>query len=502
LAAERVAQAHLLRLRAGRGGSGGAEAIPAVVADQEEGRGMSSCTSGCRRRGTPRRSRREPWYPPPLSRLLLSVGLGAIASAPAAQAHRIRVPADCSTIQAGIDAAADGDTVLVAAGAYAGEGNTDLGFGGRRIVVTSERGPGATSIVCDESSRGVSFKDGETAATLFAGFTVRGASIAGYGGGVFCSGASPTIRDCRFVGDFAKRGGAIYCKAGSPLLIDCEFVGCGAADFGGAICCEAADVAITACVISANAVEEGPGGGIYCFDAPVVVSACTIARNRAGRGGALYCEESDLLLTGCLVEANRALGGELADGGGVCCVDSAPLLSHTLLLDNLAERNGGGVYGYRARPALRNVVLAGNEARRDGGGLCCYWTDLTLDNCTITGNPAVYDGGGVALYYSTPSLRNSILWGDLPDEIYTFQCEAPATYCDIEGGWAGVGNIDAPPLFAQLRGFRCLLRPGSPGIDQGDPGLVDGVDWPEWYGNGSRSDMGAYGGPECGGWRR
>jgi hypothetical protein len=84
-----------------------------------------------------------------------------------ASAAVIRVPEDQPTIQAGINAAGTGDTVLVADGVYMGEGNRDLDFGGREIVVMSENGPENCIINCQSEGRGIYFHSGETSHAVF-----------------------------------------------------------------------------------------------------------------------------------------------------------------------------------------------------------------------------------------------------------------------------------------------------------------------------------------------
>jgi hypothetical protein len=74
----------------------------------------------------------------------------------------IRVPYEKPNIQAGIDAAVDGDTVLVASGTYTGTGNRDIDFKGKAIVVMSESGPENTIIFCQRKGRGFYFNNNET----------------------------------------------------------------------------------------------------------------------------------------------------------------------------------------------------------------------------------------------------------------------------------------------------------------------------------------------------
>ena len=58
------------------------------------------------------------------------------------------VPAQYPTIQAAIDASADGDIVRIADGIYTGAGNRDLTFNGKAITVESENGPDHCIIDC------------------------------------------------------------------------------------------------------------------------------------------------------------------------------------------------------------------------------------------------------------------------------------------------------------------------------------------------------------------
>jgi hypothetical protein len=68
--------------------------------------------------------------------------------------------------------------------------------------------------------------------------------------------------------------------------------------------------------------------------------------------------------------------------------------------------------------------------------------------CTIAENAAAGSGGGIgSSSYGYPPIGNCILWGDTPDEIYLPYSNPWVTYSDVQGGWTGDGNIDAPPQF-------------------------------------------------------
>jgi len=171
-------------------------------------------------------------------RLLTALALLLAAAAPATAAILPVHPdgsGDYPTIQAAIEAAAEGDSVLLADGVFSGPGNRDLRYLGKAITVASAAGdPTLCVIDCGGSAvefhRGVSFIDGEGASSVLAGITIRGGwadDPDDRGGGILIGYAARpriercVVRDCR-----ADLGGALYGEGyGAPTLVDCDFVG-------------------------------------------------------------------------------------------------------------------------------------------------------------------------------------------------------------------------------------------------------------------------------------
>jgi hypothetical protein len=123
------------------------------------------------------------------------------------------------TIQQGIDAADDGDTVLVAPGTYTGSNNKNLDFHAKSIVLYAPDGPAVTAIDCEYEGRGFDFDSGETGAVI--GFTITNGR-ADYGGAIRCEFSQPQIRNCVITGNVTTEcGGGIYCNLSGPALADC-----------------------------------------------------------------------------------------------------------------------------------------------------------------------------------------------------------------------------------------------------------------------------------------
>lgn len=207
-------------------------------------------------------------------------------------ADTIHVPADQPTIQAGINAADSGDTVLVADGVYSGPGNHNLDFGGKLIVVRSAGGAQNCIIDCAGSGRGFFFNSGETAEAVVEGFTIQNGNViwshpgTGKGGAIFCEGSAPTITDCVIRWNQAEEdGGGIYCNWGASAVISNSTITDNlAGDYGGGVCLyNSSDATIAGCIVSDN--QAIAGSGIASFACSPMVTNCAIMDNASSGAG-------------------------------------------------------------------------------------------------------------------------------------------------------------------------------------------------------------------------
>jgi predicted outer membrane repeat protein len=195
----------------------------------------------------------------------------------------IRVPADLPTIQAGINAAEDGDTVLVADGVYSGDGNRDIKFDGKQVVLLSENGPAATIIDCGgtdvENHSGLVFISGEDSVVVD-GFTIR-SGYSNNGGAIRCKSTSPTIANCVLANNHATvSGGAIHCKGTSLRIVNCTMVGNSSVAGGGLLLIAGAVPVMENCIIS----HSTAGESIYSVDdtSIPILNCCLIYGNAGG----------------------------------------------------------------------------------------------------------------------------------------------------------------------------------------------------------------------------
>ncbi len=198
---------------------------------------------------------------------------------------------DYSSLQAAIDNADDGSTIVLEPGTYTGAGNYDIDFGGRILTVraaSSKESSGKVGeciIDCGGSSgnnrRAFHFCSGEGSLVVLDGLTITG-GYESVGGAIYCeNGSSPTIRNCTFIGNHAMAGGAFGCTGGSlPKLEHCVFVNNDSDIWGGGMVIEAFD--------------------------EYTLSDCTFAGNTSDNGGAVYVSGGILLVRNTIMWGNTA----------------------------------------------------------------------------------------------------------------------------------------------------------------------------------------------------
>ncbi len=158
-------------------------------------------------------------------------------------------------------------------------------------------------------------------------------------------------------------------------------------------------------------------------------------------------------------------GGSGEYGGGVSIYSCSPSVVDCVLTGNATTNGGGGVYVQGGSPAFNGCTFSGNSASRGGGvfleGSLKPGTPA-LTNCTFTANSS----GGLLLNGGSPLITNCILYEDAGSEIVSGTSAAPTiTYCDVQGGYAGTGDINADPLFVSAADLH--LKPGSPCLGAG-----------------------------------
>ncbi|MCK4256394.1 T9SS type A sorting domain-containing protein [candidate division WOR-3 bacterium] len=224
----------------------------------------------------------------------------------------INIPDDYSTIQEGIDASSDGDTVLVQPDTYV----ENINFNGHNIVLgslflTTGDTSYISSTIIDGGSSGsvVTFENGEDSTTIITGFTLQN----GYswkGGGIRCDSSSPSLTNLTISGNTAEGimwqsgcGGGIYCFNSNPSLIDVTISVNTAFNesCGGGIYCSNSSPSLTNVIISENTADYG--GGICCiFNPSLDLTNVTITGNTiGGYGGGIYCNFSNLSLVNCIL---------------------------------------------------------------------------------------------------------------------------------------------------------------------------------------------------------
>jgi parallel beta-helix repeat protein/predicted outer membrane repeat protein len=425
------------------------------------------------------------------------------------------VPGDFATIQEAINAAVEGDIIGVSEGTY-----TENITISKDITIKSASG--ASTTIIDGNSLGsvVTFSGGVTTSAVLDGFTIQN-GLAEKGGGIYCDSSSPTITNCTITGNSASSdysysgyGAGIYCDSSSSTITNCTISNNSGSNNGGGIyCTESSSLTITDCTIAGNSASTidiiiggyGEGGGIYCTESSSLTITDSKIKNNYGfhGSGGIYCSDSsslsitDSTITGNSVSARYIGGGIVAYSatitnctisnnyaGGIYCSGSLTISNCTITGNHVVGyygHGGGIIVDSDTSPTITNCTISNNTANGffygHGGGIYINSdASPTITNCTITGNLADSGGGIYIKTDASPTITNTILWNNTAavdgNELYVTTGSPVVTYCDVKGGFIGLGNIDADPLFVDAAGGDYHLLVGSPCIDVGTDDTV------------------------------
>jgi hypothetical protein len=354
----------------------------------------------------------------------------------------VSVPGDYADIQSAIDLSVDGAVVEVGAGTYF----ENLDFGGKALHIRGVDGMAATVIDGGGNGPVVRFASGEGPDSVLEGFTLTNGN------------GQLTIDED---GGHTPCGGGVFLRGASPTLLGLAIVGNHASDGGGLFLTDGAAPALSNVTVEDN-VASDDGGGLYVWGSAPVLNHVRIAGNVAQ--------------------------GE--DGGGMVAKEnSAPMLTNVVFAGNVAPDDGGALRLKNSDSDLLHVAFVGNHAG-DGGALAVKGCTATMTGVIMAYNVASSQGGGVyEKGGGSANLGYSNAWDNAPNNY-----DGAGGMVDPTGTF---GNVSVDPGFLDVTAMDAAdwdlhLTTTSPMIDAGDPAVLDP--------DGSRGDIGAFGGPDAAGW--
>ena len=238
------------------------------------------------------------------------------------------------------------------------------------------------------------------------------------------------------------------------------------------------------------------GGGIFATDS-VVIRKCSIIDNYSQTGGGGLAISGNASVINCNISENT----DANTGGGLLVYKSSGLIRNCNFLHNTVPKGrGGGIVLKDGVFEIYNCVINLNFAESGAGGIVCFPTaELLVVNCVVYGNLLAFLGTdyGAINQEADYTIRNSIFWENsgICDRKLMSQ---KSFFSNIEGitPYYINDNIDEDPLFVDPTIGDFHLSSSSPCINIGDPG----VDYNDQ--DGSRNDLGVYGGPYGSGFNR
>lgn len=325
----------------------------------------------------------------------------------------IHVPADQPTIQAGMDAAVNGDIVMVSPGTY----YEHINFNGKAITVTSSGGPQVTIIDASQSSGAtVTFSSGETAKSILSGFTLQNGLPE-----VSISSSSPTVQGNAIGGGNSTYyyGDGIYSQFGAPL-------------------------------IQGNLIVGNPGNGISASsDLGMKVIGNVIGANGNSGINTQYAGGLDLIQQNTILENSYT---------GIFYFPSS-VGGNGQFIQNLIYGNGSYGANLQAPFTMISNTISGNNAG------CCgnsgeIWVALN-GATTIQNNLIISQGSDQGVFCQEDDSTSDFTNND----VYSAGGPAYGSSCIDRTG--ANGNISVDPIFSDVLSHDYHLQSSSPVLGAG-----------------------------------
>jgi hypothetical protein len=326
-------------------------------------------------------------------------------------------------VQAAIDAALIGDTILVYPGIYKG----NINFDGKNVIVgslylTTGDTSYISSTIIDGDNFGsvVKFENFEDSTSVLSGLTIRNGLGLGKGGGIYIKGAGKNFP--------SESTTATYTSPTLDNLIirDNQIGGGDNFYYGGGIYLEFSKAIITGCTIINNTNSNqakiiDAGGGIYFIKSNPKISNSTIGYNVAATGAGIYGKTDHYSTDNYLrprftIKSTKAIGntGDTTQSSinsqALFIESSQSILENCLVVDNNVK-SGIETSQYTA---IINSTFA-NNGKTEGHDIRFSSSDsLVIMNSIIFGNGKSIDNGDTTL--ASPGnifIYNSILEGGI-----------------------------------------------------------------------------------------
>lgn len=360
--------------------------------------------------------------------------------------------------------------------------------------------------------------------------------------------ATVSISNGTFSAGSATYGGAIYASPGTVALTNMTLASNTATTLGGAIYQNGGSLTVTNSTVRDNAIstDGADGAGIYIQSGPLVVDGSTFTNNDSARGGGADNIGGAIYATGntVTVRTSTFTGNDTEYGGGVFAnFPTTVVLSDNWFESGTASR-GPGVYiwGGTGHTLARNVFCENTvpspytgALNGDGGGIFLRAAPAKVVNNVFFGNVANDQGGAIWLsegigttqisnndfiandaVTSGSAIHTDISSGSLSayNNLFAYNTTRPAFHrtgaagtFSVTDSWfwqnlagdasfvlAGSNTTGTDPLLANYTPSDCTVANLYPRVDSGliDKGLISLLDV-----DGTRSDIGAFGGPDA-----